>query len=109
MPDKIKLTEEHKNCECNDMLKKTDVCMPEKCHIIHEDILDLFDYYKVKAEKYDFIKNSLLEPQKFDDKVTLEQENKKLKEEIERIKDKLGNELQVKYLEVESLKEKLIK
>ena len=47
----IKLIAEHKNCECSDMLKKTDVCMPEKCHIIHEDTLDLFDYYKKKSEK----------------------------------------------------------
>ena len=39
----------------------------------------------------------------------LEQENKQLKEEIEKIKDELGNELQVKYLEVELLKEELIK
>jgi len=49
----LKLTEEHQNCECHDMLNKTDVCMPEKCHIIHEDTLDLYDMYQEKAEKWD--------------------------------------------------------
>jgi hypothetical protein len=31
----------------------------------------------------------------------------KLKEELETVNDKLGNELQVKYLEIEGLKEEL--
>ena len=32
----------------------------------------------------------------------------KLKEELETVNDKLGNELQVKYLEIEGLKEELV-
>lgn len=47
------MIKEHENCECHDMLSKTDVCMPEKCHIIHEDYLDLFTHYEIKAQKYD--------------------------------------------------------
>jgi len=37
----------------------------------------------------------------------LMRENKQLKSEIERISDKLGNELQEKYLETEQLKDEL--
>ena len=83
----IKLTEEHKNCECNDMLKKTDVCMPEKCHIIHEDTLDLFDYYKMKSEQYNNLMQANNEMIKRNISMTeLEQENKQLKEKL--IKEK---------------------
>lgn len=37
----------------------------------------------------------------------LEDENKQLKAELETVSDKLGNELQVKVLEIEELKQKL--
>lgn len=49
----MELTEEHEKCECWGELCKTNICMPNKCHIIHEDTLDLFEFYKQKAEEYD--------------------------------------------------------
>lgn len=54
----MELTQEHENCECKESLKNAGICMPEKCHIIHEDILDLFEFYKQKADKYDKLSNS---------------------------------------------------
>lgn len=36
----MNLIGEHEKCECHNLLSGTNVCMPEKCHIIHEDTLD---------------------------------------------------------------------
>lgn len=38
----MNLSKEHKNCECHTMLKSSGICMPNKCHVIHED--DLVNY-----------------------------------------------------------------
>ena len=83
MKKEQRLTEEHENCDCHDMLSKTDVCMPEKCHIIHEDILNLYDMYQEKAEKCDIYQqkyqaNEILVK-------NLDKENKQLKEKAEKL------------------------
>ena len=40
---RMKLAKVHENCDCQSMLEKTDVCLPNKCHIVHEDTLDEYD------------------------------------------------------------------
>jgi len=106
MDDGIHLTKEHENCDCHEMLNKTDVCMPEKCHIIHEDTLDLFDYYKEKVKQYEKLKiwtgNRLQLIQRNDE---LEQKNKKLKEDLENTL----NQLDMRNGSIDNLKEKLEK
>ena len=87
---KLKLTEEHENCECHNMLSKTDVCMPEKCHIIHEDTLDLYDMYQDKAEKLEQIKAQILEDQKIVDELLKEWKSAEY-EEGRHYKNMLGN------------------
>lgn len=63
---------------------------------------------KQKAQKYDelmkanseIVKNNINHTQIF-------QDNKNLKAELEQVSDKLGNELQEKYLEIEEFKQKI--
>jgi len=110
MSDKISLTKEHENCDCHEMLKKTDVCMPEKCHIIHEDTLDLYDMYQEKADKLDQITLRGTRPVTADWireqaklLLDLEQENKKLTEDLENT----INQLDMRNGSIDNLKQTL--
>jgi len=80
--NRIKLTEKDldvvETVEGNAFLETPIQYTIQECKELKAQILDDHE----KAKKYDFIKNSLLNPQKFDDKVTLEQEIIQLKEEL---------------------------
>ena len=49
---------DHTECGCGEILSKTDIMVPNRCHIIHEDDIDLHEHYKIYAEKYEALMNA---------------------------------------------------
>jgi hypothetical protein len=108
--DLKKIFNEHKNpritkttktiCDCSTELIKTDICAPEHCHIIHEDLLNIIETifknkeqilsWKKDSEKWQIINKTESIQTVIETNLILEQKVKQLDEDVDLERNKKG-------------------